>query len=333
MAEGSCYLFLGPELGEKKDAIGALRAKLKAVAGSDPEVTSFYAGENDVSEIVSFALNGSLFADARLVLVKNADQIKKNEARAVCDYIEAPCDNTVFILISDMTKIEPDIEKAVEKYFKPNKKIFWELFEEHKTRYVRRLFSEFGFQIEDDAVTLILELVENNTDSLRRECSKIAVFLRDEGEKTITEEKIEKLLAHSKEETVFSLFTAICRGDFQRAAAVSHALLAAQTAPQAMFGFLAPAFRKFRSYCALARAGNDSDFELKKAGITALGKKDYGSARRIYGDTAPEIMLSLTAEYDIATRSLSHLAPVLTDMYLYKIFSLRREPVYNSHKR
>ena len=85
------------------------------------------------------------------------------------------------------------IESAIEKCFLPaseggvknsmpkgNKKIFWELFEEKKALYIERFFKQEGFRIEKGAVDILLELVENNTDSLRSECSKIALFFRRE---------------------------------------------------------------------------------------------------------------------------------------------------------
>lgn len=319
MSKGSGYCFLGPELGEKKDAIDAIRTRLKKECGGAPEETSFYIGENDVQEAVSLALNGSLFAACRMIFIKNAELIKKEDVAALAQVIESPHDGTVIFLISDQT----NIDKALEACFKGEyKKIFWELFEEKKTQYVERFFREAGCGIEKDAVSVLLEYVENNTDALRQECSKIALFVKTEGGTRADAETIERLLAHSKQETVFSLFSAVMRADFTKSISVCRALLAAQTAPQAIFGFLTTAFCIFGDYCELAARGLDNDSELIKIGVKKLAKKDYSSARRVYGDTASEKMLSLTAEYDIATRANSHLQELLMDMFLYKICRL-----------
>jgi DNA polymerase-3 subunit delta len=322
-----CYLFLGPEIGEKKEAIDSVRAKIIKEDGVIPEEISFYAGENEISTIVSVALNGLLFADSKLILVKNAEQIKKkNEITAITDYIRSPQNSTTLILISDFTKIETAIEKCFEKELKDNKKIFWELFEEKKFQYVSRFFKQAGFTIEEPAVALILEFVENNTDALYQECSKIALFLKnDKNDTLVTEEKIERLLVHSRQETVFSLFSAIAAGDFSRSIDIAHTLLNSQVAPQAIFGFLAPAFRKFRDYCELVKNGRANDLELKKAGISILGKKDYINARRNYGDNVCNMFLSITSEYDVTVRTVSHSTEIFMDMYLYKIFSLKQK--------
>jgi DNA polymerase-3 subunit delta len=327
MAKGACYLFLGPELGEKKDAIDALRAKMTAESGAKPEETSFYAGETAVPEMISRALTGSLFASSRIFFIKNADCIKKKEeSAAVCSYIAAPADDTALILISDATKIDGSIEKAVESAGKSYKKIFWELFEEKKAQYVARAFRDAGFTVDDDAIAAVLELVENNTDALRAECSRLTLFLRGKNAGTrISAEKIEELLAHGRQETVFSLFSAIARGDFTRSLGITRALLAAQTRPIEIFGFLASALRKLRDYCELMRNGGGGDLELRKIGISALGKKDYASARRLFGDGAADALLSLTAEYHLLSISASAPSEVLMDMYLYNVFSGRQK--------
>ncbi|MDR3324491.1 MAG: DNA polymerase III subunit delta, partial [Spirochaetaceae bacterium] len=74
--------------------------------------------------------------------------------------------------------------------------------------------------------------------------------------------------------------------------------------------------------CLLALGGPPDDFELKKIGVNARAKKDFAAARRIYGDAA-DACLSLVAEYDILTRSLSAFSSVLMDLLIYKIVSLR----------
>jgi repressor LexA len=66
------YIFLGPELGKKQDAVNAIRKK-----NPDAEESVFYAGETPLREIVDTILNISLFSSSRIIIVKNADLIKK----------------------------------------------------------------------------------------------------------------------------------------------------------------------------------------------------------------------------------------------------------------
>jgi DNA polymerase-3 subunit delta len=131
---GSCLLLLGPELGEKLDALEKLRKKLP----QDAEETSFYAGESSTADIVSVIRNGSLFSDARLFIIKNAEQIKKkNEVELLASYIVSPQTDTLTVLVSEETKIDKRIEDSVPR---EDKIIFWELFENKKIEWVISFF-------------------------------------------------------------------------------------------------------------------------------------------------------------------------------------------------
>ena len=85
--KGNCFLFLGPELGEKLDVLQKLRAKLQAKAAlrfaadsaAGIEETSFYAGDTPFDDIVSVIRNASLFCEERLIIIKNADTVKKKD--------------------------------------------------------------------------------------------------------------------------------------------------------------------------------------------------------------------------------------------------------------
>jgi len=313
MAKGSSYIFLGPEIGEKQDTINEIKTQLSKK--SQPEEHSFYANETSVSYIVSILQNASLFADSRLVLVKNADVIKKEEeVDLLASYMKKPQDDTILILISESTSLAKALEEA------GTKKIFWELFENKKIEWIQTFFRRLGYKISENGVGAILELVENNTDAMRRECTRLQLFLDKNIE--ITAEEIEKWLSHSREESAFTLFSRIAEGDLSKSLTTLHALLMAKEAPPAILAGLAWCFRKLRNYHTLVESKNLNDFELKKIGLSLQKtRKDYERANRLYN---ANVCLSLTAEYDILVRQGgTYLEKILMDMYLYKIHNSR----------
>ncbi|MDR0526088.1 MAG: DNA polymerase III subunit delta [Spirochaetaceae bacterium] len=312
MAKGSCFLFLGPEIGEKQDAVSEIRAKLGKTA--PPEEMSFYPGETPVSVIVSVLQNGSLFADHRLIFIKNAEIIKKKEEiELLGDYLAHPQDDTVLILLAEGTNIAKGLETPIPG---GNKRVFWELFENRKIEWVSGFFKRAGFRIGEDGVETILELVENNTEALRRECQRLLLFL--DKDKPITSEDLEKLLSHTREESAFTLFSRIAEGDLSKSLGTLRSLLRAKETPPAILAGLAWCFRKLRDYAGLAEAGKTGDLDYRKIGLASpKARKDYERASRRYN---PEICLSLTAEYDILVRSGGGaLESILMDQYLYKI--------------
>lgn len=313
MAKGRTYIYLGPELGEKREAIEALRSSL----GGRPEEYSAYAGEERVGDFVSRLLNGSLFADARLFQLKNAEAVKKkDEVDALLSYIAKPQDDTVLVLVSDETSIDKRLEGAVPK---DCRRVFWELFEDRKAEWVSSFFRREGFRIEPEAVESVLELVENNTEALRRECSRLALFL--EKGAPVRAEDVEACLSHTREESAFTLFSRIAEGDLVRALETARALTSAKEAPAAILAGLAWCFRRLGDYVALADAGMLNDFELRKAGLASKkAQKDYAAAASRYGAAGVQRCVALLADFDIAFRSSgAALEDALLDLFVCKL--------------
>jgi DNA polymerase-3 subunit delta len=320
VAAGYCCLFLGPELGKKQDALNELRKKIAKgnSSGTPPEETVFYAGETGVPEMTAAFRNGSLFAESRLFLVKNAEVIKKkDEVELLASYMAAPQDDTVLVLFSENTSLAKGLESGVSR---ENRNVFYELFESQKTQWVTDFFRREGLRIEAGAVETILELVENNTEALRRECSRLTLFL--DKNRPVGAGDVEKWLSHSREESSFTLFSRIAGGDFLRALESLHTLLAAKETPPGIFAGLVWCFRKLRDYLYLAGAGTLNDFELRKIGLSApKARDDYARAAKRYDPAGADACLAITAEYDILLRSSgAAFETILMDLYLYKIF-------------
>jgi DNA polymerase-3 subunit delta len=314
MARGASYLFLGPELGEKQDAVAELKKKISP----PPEESSFYAGETALTDVVAVLRNRSLFADTRLIFIKNAELIqKKDEVELLASYMASPREDTTLILISGATKLHRTLENAAG-----GKRIFYELFEDRKTAWVENFFRREGRGISPGAVEAVLEMVENNTDALRRECSRIMLFL---GKKDpIGEEDVERCLSHTREESAFTLFSRIARGDLTRTVQAGRTLLGMKESPQAVLAGLSWCFRKLRDYLALTAPDRTGEVEFKKIGLASpAARRDYAAAAARYNAAAADRCLSLTAEYDVLLRAGgAGLDGLLLDRYLYKVILL-----------
>ena len=202
MAKASpIYLYTGPEFGKRNDAVEAVKASHKKQFGVIDE-HSFYLLETPFSEVMTILQSGTLFSDGVCVVCRNAELIKKkDEIQMIADWLENPDPSAVLILVSDEIGVDAKLEKLVPT---SNRKKFWEMFDSDKLPWVTSYFNKNGFRIQQGAAKLILELIENNTQSLAAECSRFFVLFPKDHE--ITEEDVDSVLTHSREENAFSLF-------------------------------------------------------------------------------------------------------------------------------
>jgi len=318
------YIFLGPEIGKKQDEIGLIKKKLSSAGAC--EETVFYAGETPITNIVNIIQNHSLFAQSRLFIIKNAEQIKDISAKDKGDIkLLASCmkelePDTTLIFVSDEFRLTAGLENACPK---ENRKVFYEMFERDKIAWVRSFFRRAGREIDPSGIDAILELVENNTDAMQRECSRLVFFLPKD--RPATAQDVEQWLSHSREESAFTLFARIASGDSSKAIESLHTLLAAKESPVGILALLAWSFRKLRDYLALCESGEPDNFALKKIGLSAVSKNNYAAASRRYSKTDVERCLAVTAEYDMLTRaSGGALEETLMDVYLLKMMNPAR---------
>lgn len=199
--EKPIYLFTGPELGDRNDAVNTVKNAQKKRFGEIDE-HSFYLLETPLNQVMTILQSGTLFSDGVCVVCKNAELIKtKDDVQMVADWVENADPSSVLILISDEVTVDSKLEKLIPP---ANRKKCWEMFEDKKLPWVTSYFSKNGFIIQTAAAQLILDMVENNTQALKNECSRFFVcFPKDH---QITEEDVEKILTHDREENAFTLF-------------------------------------------------------------------------------------------------------------------------------
>ena len=319
------WLFTGPEAGEKAAEVEALRRNAeKAFAGLDD--FKFYADDIKTAELVALLQNGSLFSSGKFVTVKNAEAFKlKDDVTRLVDWIAAVPENkaggeAVFlILLSDEISIDKRIEAAVPS---SHKKIFWEMFEDRKERWLDSFFKKAGLSIDEAAIRLILEMTENNTEALRSACAPFSLFYP--AGTRITEREAEALLAHTREESPFTLFDALAKGDLEEALLIAGKLsLTKEAAPPQIIAGLTWCFRRLEDWHALvAYSRREPDaMAARQAGFSsAKAKAQYRAAAERWSLAATRRALSLLAEADMQARSSAgRLQNTAFELLLYRL--------------
>lgn len=316
---GKVYLLLGPEAGEKELFIAQIKDRVKLEAGGDVEDSRYYPFETSMADVVSRIRNGSLFSSHKWVVIPQVESVKREEASILGDYCLKPSVDCTMVLVS--SSLERDIAKAITKNIpKAQVKTFWELSENMKLNWVRSFFRQRSMIVDEETVELILELVENNTQELRRECEKLVLFF-GEG-KTLSFDDVEQYLYHSKEENVFTLFDRFAAGEFSQSLEVYKKIgLSGEAQPVQLLGGLLWQFKRLLSLSLMME--DHIPFDQACRSMRIMGKKMqnvYRQALRNYNSRDLERIIALAAETDGRLRdSRTDTQALIIEMFLYYI--------------
>jgi DNA polymerase-3 subunit delta len=312
----------GPEIGRRNDFLRQLKARCTAEWKSEPEEHRLYAHETPVSEVLDLLLNGSLFSAGKFVQYLGADQVKvKADVQALIAYAKKPAESTVLVLVADGLGVDKAIEEALPK---DAKKVFWELSAQESSRWVRDFFSGQGISPEEEAVASILDLVENNTEALRSECSRLALFF-PKGSR-ITGDDIERYIAHNRAEDAFSLFDRMATGNFEQSLETLSAILSdREGSGVGLLGGLLWSFRRLASLHAALAEGTPYEQAARSLRITRRSAlASYDAARRRWARATCDRLVAFAVETDARLRSMGQSSErVLLELFVYACVVVR----------
>lgn len=325
------YLLLGPEIGEKKERLEAIISALRKRYNNQVEVTKFFPFDTQQGEIFTVLQNNSLFADYQVVILERTDECNVQQMNDLAEYLKNPNPQATLILMSDQTYLNQKVSSQVPKN---NSIIFWEMFENRKADWVRNYFRQAGFAIEQEAITLLLELVQNNTEALRINAEQLIQFFADD-KSLITEEKIELYIHHTRHENPFTLFEALGGDSFARSLEILAQL--SDYDHVSLLALLLWQFRRLLSYLQLVSRGVPHEQACLEATVAGKPtpirrKKDQALMaflrQRYPLENLPGIIVAL-GECDIALREApTMLHQLILERLMYQIQVLRGKALH-----
>ncbi len=314
----SVYLLLGPEQGEKMEFIQSIRAAIEKRTGEKPEESKFYPFETGMSELVAMLRNGSLFSAHRLIVLDSADQVTtKAEIENLAAYCEHPVEGATLLLLSDQTAVNKRLSAAVPSDFC---KIFWEMFDNQKLGWVTSYLRKQGCAISTDAANLLLEMVENNTQELRRECDRLGLYFGRDHE--INLDDVETFIYHSKEENVFTLFQEMAACNFDSSLEIlQKMMLGSEGNAVAVIAGLTWQFRRLLGLRILLDERHSARDAFVKLNIRSKRtQKNYETGEKNYTRESLERILVLAGRYDANFRRVgAAVHPLLLQLFVYAV--------------
>ncbi|HDQ14651.1 MAG TPA: DNA polymerase III subunit delta [Sediminispirochaeta sp.] len=318
------YLLVGPEEGEKREFVEQILQSYQDQSSEEAENHRFYAGQTPVSEVVSLLRNGALFSSYKFVQIYNIEELKKPEQQELAEYLTKPDPSATIFLLTSEYRSPAAINKKVPK---AQRKTFFELFENKKRQWLLSYFRRAEIDIEDEAVEMLLDLVENNTLEMKNAADKLILYYG--AGRRLNADDIEVFIYHSKEENVFSLFHRISRRDLPGALEVLHKItLSGQSNGVQIFGGLLWQFRRLLKLSRMLERNFAPDEAFRS--IPLLGKRNqnnYMEACRNFSTADIEKIIALIADFDGRAREQrGEVEALLLDYFIYTILHKKSRP-------
>lgn len=175
------YLIAGTDRPKIDTALDRLRARFTA------ETVELASAVDTSGEAATALCNaGSLFGDARLVLVTETERWKAADVKALQSYLSAPAPTTTLALVAGELKKDSPLAKACAK---AGDLLVYDVPKRNLSHWVAERFRQLDARAEPEACAALVQLVGDDPEALASEVEKLATWAAGEpiGEREVGE--------------------------------------------------------------------------------------------------------------------------------------------------
>jgi DNA polymerase-3 subunit delta len=267
-------------------------------AEKDFNMTIIYGRESSIGTILDACLRYPFMAEFNLVVIKEAQDLKKLDE--LTKYFENPNNSTILVFAYKYKKL--DKRTTIYKILEKNACLFVseKIKEREIPEWIRKHLGEHNFSIDQKALNLLVEYMANDLSIILNQLEKLIFLKRDS--KIITVDDIEQHIGISKEYNIFELQNSIAHKDHVKATKILNYI---SSNPKAMAIQLITAmlFSFFSKACVLYQYRADQKKAADSIGIPPFFLNDYSQAVGKYHTKLPEV-ISILREYDLKSKGV-----------------------------
>ncbi len=267
--------------------------------------TVLYGKDTTINEIRQRAMNYPMFSNYQVLIVKEAQMLRKWEE--LLKYVEKPVKTTILVLchryenFDKRTKVGKLLKESSDCVLLTTKK----LREDQVPDWINTYLAERNFSINHHAASLLVEYVGNELSRVSNELEKL--ILNVAAGKEISSEDIEKNIGISKEYNVFELSKALGLMDVLKANRIVN-YFKANPKSNPLVLTIGSLYGYFSKIYLMHQAKPKSDSEI----VTVLGIKpfsfvinEYKTAARNYSPKKTEQVIALLQDYDLRSKGVN----------------------------
>lgn len=292
------YLFSGKENFLKEEFLKQVLSTIPPeLAGFNCEI--FYGGENSGEEIISQALAFPFGTSRKLVVVKSAELLKKNDMENILSYLENPSGNTVLILLADIKDSKTGFFSRVSK--KGKEINFKSMYQNEIIPWLKNRAKASGKELSPRAAYELKERAGGDLRTLENELEKL--YALTSGRKKIEVEDVDISSGKSRIRTGFEFLDAIGKKNKSDALNILFSLIQQGEHALKIIGLLAWQFRRIWKVKICVENGMQMQEISKTMNMPVFVVKELtGQAKRFSQDKLKDSFSALL-ETDIKIKS------------------------------
>lgn len=282
--------------------------------------TIVYGKDCDVLSLITDANGYPMMSDFKLVLVREAQDIKEKDLELLEKYTEKPNPSTVFVLAYKYKKL--DARKKVTKNFS-SKGI---VYTSDKVRdyqlgdWIRDFLKVREYTITPKATSLLVDFLGTDLSKVVNELEKLSILLPKGSE--INEVNIEENIGISKDYNVFELTNAVMIRDYVKALKIvdyfSHNPKAGS-----IIMVIPNLFNAFIRLMKIEFSPNKrEDYLASLLKISPYAVKELAKSCKIYPPKKAAANISILHEYDLKAKGVNNTSFTEGDLMRELIFKL-----------
>ena len=215
----------------------------QAVLSAEDDVfndSQFYGKEATAGNILEVAMTYPVFAEKRLVTIKDAHQLPATELEKLLPYLQDPVPETCLLFIAGKIDSRRKFIQQLKKSdflveFKP-------LTDRELPQYIRNHLNQRDIKISADAIDLFCSMVDGNLHEIHSELDKLLTYIGTTSLIDIVD--VQAVVSRGRAENIFELGNAVGRGDIAKALTLVMRLSASGEAPLKVLSLLVLHFRR-----------------------------------------------------------------------------------------
>lgn len=257
-------LFLyGPELFLQQQVLQKIETAVLSAGTEDFNRHIFHSKGLAVEQVLEAALTFPVFAERRLVVVKEAHALTTSDYDEMLSYIKKPAPETCLVFSGE--KID-----SRRKFFQALKKIdalveFKPLSERQMPGFIRAHLDGLGFTITGDALSMFMGRVGGSLLEVMTELEKLSLYAADL--RLIDVPEVEAVVSNVRAENIFAIGNAVGSQNAGQALTLGRHLIADGEAPLKILSLLSRHFRQLWKARELQVEGRSSTEIARGAGV------------------------------------------------------------------